>query len=107
MMIRKGFLTMFFAVLFTIAIGTIVPDDLYASAKEVTIMVDGLACPFCAYGVEKKLKQLDGVEKIKILLNEGKITLTIKDGVFISKEEIERAVNEGGFTPRQIEIGEK
>jgi len=35
-------MTIFFAVLFTIAIGIIVHDNLYANAKEVTIRVDGL-----------------------------------------------------------------
>ena len=80
------------------------PATLYAGSKEVNIRVDGLACPFCAYGLEKKLKKLEGVEKIKIFINEGKITLALKDGVSISKEEIEKAVDEGGFTPREIEI---
>ena len=26
---------------------------------DVIVYVDGLACPFCAYGIEKKLNDLD------------------------------------------------
>ena len=33
---------------------------------KITIEVDGLACPFCAYGLEKNLKEIDGVENIEI-----------------------------------------
>ncbi len=104
MIIKKGFVTLFLAGLLTFVLGTAAPNDLFAGSKEVTIKVDGLACPFCAYGLEKKLKRLEGMEKIKIFINEGKVTLAFKDGVSISKEEIERAVDEGGFTPREIVI---
>ncbi len=104
MMIRKSLLITSLVLLFTIATGIAVPHDLYAGAKEVTIRVDGLACPFCAYGLEKKLKKLDGAEEVNIFLNEGKATLVFKDGVSVDREEIERIVKEAGFTPKEIEI---
>ncbi len=69
--------------------------------------VDGLACPFCAYGLEKKLKKLEGLKDIKILINEGKVTLSFKEGASINREDIEKAVEEGGFTPRSIDIRER
>jgi len=37
-----------------------------AQIRAVTVSVDGMACPFCAYGVEKKLKRVVGVESITI-----------------------------------------
>ncbi len=35
------------------------------------IEVRGLACPFCAYGMEKALKEVSGVEKVDIVLKKG------------------------------------
>ncbi|MFV2008131.1 MAG: heavy-metal-associated domain-containing protein, partial [Longimicrobiales bacterium] len=40
---------------------------------EITIL--GMSCPFCAYGVEKKLKKLDGVADLEIVLETGLATL--------------------------------
>ena len=27
--------------------------------------IDGLACPFCAYGIEKQIQKLEGVEQVE------------------------------------------
>ncbi len=37
-----------------------------ALAGEVHVQVNGLACPFCAYGLEKKLKPLAGVAGVQV-----------------------------------------
>ena len=34
-----------------------------AAVNEVTVRIDGLACPFCTYNIEKRVKTLDGVER--------------------------------------------
>ncbi len=106
-MMKKIFVTIFLAGLFVFVPGMPAPKDVFASAQEVSIRVDGLACPFCAYGLEKKLKKLKGMENLKISINEGKVTLNIKDGFSVSKEDIEKVVEEAGFTPRSIDIKEK
>ncbi|NIR52515.1 copper ion binding protein [candidate division KSB1 bacterium] len=72
--------------------------------QKVTLRVDGLACPFCAYGMEKKLKRLEGVEKLDIKINEGLVLLYFKDRVEIDKELIAKKVKEAGFTSREITI---
>lgn len=83
---------------------------LFAQSKQVNVKVDGLACPFCAYGLEKKLKQIDGVENLKIDVKKGMITFTIAKGKTVSEEKIKKTVKDAGFTPREItytEIPEK
>ena len=72
--------------------------------QKVTVRVDGLACPFCAYGLEKKLKKIEGVEKLEIKINEGLVTLYYKQGTKIDKEQITKKVKEAGFTPRELQI---
>ncbi len=72
--------------------------------QKVTVRVDGLACPFCAYGLEKKLKKIENVEKLEIKINEGVVTLYFKEGAKIDKEQIAKKVKEAGFTPRELQI---
>jgi len=76
---------------------------LQAKAQEkLVVRVDGLSCAYCAYSLEKKLQELDGVEKIDINLKEGTATLTLKEGVSIKDEVIEKTVKDSGFTPRSV-----
>ncbi len=68
----------------------------------VDIRVDGLACPFCAYGLEKKLKDIKGVGDIKINVDKGVAMLENKQGESIELERIESTVEDAGFTPREL-----
>ena len=68
----------------------------------VAIEVDGLACPFCAYGLEKNLKQIEGVESIAINIDEGSVLLGIADGIQISESVVIEKIKAAGFTPGTI-----
>ena len=74
---------------------------------DVTIAVDGLACPFCAYGLEKKLKKLDGVEALTVDMEEGQVQMKLKEGVTVTEEQIYEAVTDAGFTVTEITYPEK
>ncbi len=78
-----------------------------AQTNEIKVRVDGLSCPFCAYGLEKKLNELEGVENININLEEGLVTLQVKDSVKISEEDIETKIEDAGFTPGEIVYSKK
>ncbi len=43
---------------------------------EVSVQVDGLSCPFCAYGLEKKLRKVENVARIEIRVDEGRAVVT-------------------------------
>ena len=75
---------------------------LQAQIEQVTLRVDGLACPFCAYGLEKKLKKLEGVRAWHILLNEGKAVLTWRPEKPLDYAALVRAVKKAGFTLRTV-----
>lgn len=70
--------------------------------------VDGLACPYCAYGIEKKLKQIQGVdaESIDIDLKSGVVRVTTADGVQLTEERMKRLFNDAGFTFRGMEVSQ-
>lgn len=76
-------------------------------AKETIVLeVKGLSCPFCAFGLEKKLRQLPGAEKVTIKVNEGKAEIDVAEGKKIAKDQVEQAVKEAGFTPGSVKIYE-
>ncbi len=78
-----------------------------AHAGIYKLYVDGLACPFCAYGVEKKVGGLDGVEKVDIDIDEGLVAVTLADGATLDEAAASRAVDEAGFTLRKFEAPKK
>ncbi len=45
------------------------------------LQVDGLACPFCAYGIEKQLSSVDGVQSVDVDIKAGVVIVTMADGV--------------------------
>lgn len=74
----------------------------FAAGPSYRLKVDGLACPFCAYGIEKKLGALDGVEGVKTNLEEGTVTVTMKDGATLDEATAKRAVKDAGFTLKEF-----
>lgn len=82
-------------------------STLLAEKKQVTVRVDGLSCPFCAFGLEKKLKSIEGVENLEIKINDGLAILTFKDGATIDEKLIVKKVKEAGFTPGEIKMDAK
>jgi copper chaperone CopZ len=75
------------------------PDN---APRQIQITVLGMSCPFCAYGVEKKLKNLDGVEDLEVVLETGIATITLEDGADVSNEELQKQVKEAGFEAAKI-----
>ncbi len=73
-----------------------------AADTRYRIRVDGLACPYCAYGIEKKLKQIDGVEKIEVDLDQGLVMVYTTGGVELTEEQMTRLFSDAGFTYRSM-----
>ena len=74
-----------------------------AAVDHYDVQVDGLACPFCAYGLEKKLKNLPGVANVQIELNTGWASFDVLSGVLLPGP-VQGAVRDAGFTPRDIKV---
>lgn len=72
----------------------------WAAGTQYVMRVDGLACPYCAYGVEKKLKQIDGVEHIDVDLNKGVVTVDVAEGVQLTEPQMQQLFKDAGFTYR-------
>lgn len=64
------------------------------------LQVDGLACPFCAYGIEKSLSRIPGVATVKIDIKSGIVVVTMRRGARLSEAAANQAVRDAGFTLR-------
>jgi copper chaperone CopZ len=83
-----------------IALVLMLPVTAYAAKTQYKLEVDGLACPFCAYGIEKKLNSTKGLENIDIDINAGTVTVTMAKGATMSRAQASRIVKDAGFSLR-------
>ena len=80
------------------------PASVPAQVTGVTVRVDGLSCPFCAYSLEKKLKEVDGVENLVIHVDEGVAIFEPAEGQGADFDVLSEVVKKAGFTPRGIHV---
>lgn len=75
-------------------------DGASAAGTQYELRVDGLACPYCAYGIEKKLRRTQGVQQIDIDIDRGVVQVGMAEGKTLSKPQMEQLVKDAGFTLR-------
>lgn len=76
----------------------------FAQVDSYTVGVDGMACPFCAYGIEKKLKALDGVDSLDIHIKKGTVDVHLGDGKTVTPDQLRTAIKEAGFEIRDLHL---
>ncbi len=70
--------------------------------REIQLTILGMSCPFCAYGVQQKLKKLDGVAELEVVLETGIATLKLEDDADLSNDLLKKTVIEAGFEVAKI-----
>lgn len=75
-----------------------------AQIEQATMQVDGMTCPFCIYGIEKKLKSVDEVKDAEANLRSATVDITFKENAVISIKRLDKAVDDSGFTPGELRI---
>ncbi len=95
----SGPIRVLFAVvaIFAVTPGTASAD---ADSAAYVLQADGLACPFCAYGIEKQLGRIDGVEAVSTDIESGTVSVTMSPGARLTEEQAKEAVDRAGFTMR-------
>lgn len=71
--------------------------------KKAVITVQGMQCPFCAYGIKKHLAKLPGAKKVEVELAKNEAIVTFARDATVDDAQIERAVRKAGFTLGKIE----
>ena len=74
----------------------------FGSGTRYQIRVDGLACPFCAYGIEKKFVKTEGVERVDIDMIKGLVIVTTSDGKTFTAEKLKEIIDDTGFTMKSM-----
>lgn len=79
------------------------PQAQATATKQAVVTVQGMQCPFCAYGIKKHLTKLPGARKVEVELAKNQATVTFARDAAVGDEQIERAVRKAGFTAGKIE----
>ncbi|MDT8385737.1 MAG: heavy-metal-associated domain-containing protein [Gammaproteobacteria bacterium] len=74
----------------------------FAAGTQYDLRVDGLACPFCAYGIEKKFTKTPGVESVDIDLKNGLVIVKTAEGKTFTQDELKTLINDTGFTLKGV-----
>jgi len=77
-------------------------QSVFAAGTHYEMRVDGLACPFCAYGVEKKLKAIEGTNKIEVDLDKGLVKVNVDEGKELTEAQMKKLFHDSGFTYRSM-----
>lgn len=68
------------------------------------VQVDGLGCPFCAYGLEKKFKEFKGIKKVAIDIETGDFSFMYPSEKALTMESVITQVEKAGYTPNEAKI---
>ncbi|MDE2154283.1 MAG: heavy-metal-associated domain-containing protein [Xanthomonadaceae bacterium] len=71
-------------------------------ADAYVVRVDGLACPFCAYGIEKQFSHMPGVTSTDVNLASGVVVVHVKPGTRFDQARIDKTVQQAGFRLKAI-----
>lgn len=83
---------------------SILPAPGQAEVTRAVVAVEGMSCPFCAFGVEKRLKDVPGVAKVTVDMAGGTAALVAGEGKSLDLGRINPAVKAAGFTPGALKI---
>jgi copper chaperone len=59
-----------------------------------TYVVEGMTCDHCRMSVEEELGEVDGIERVDVRLDDGRVRIT---GVGYSDDDVRAAVAEAGY----------
>jgi len=68
------------------------------------VEVDGLGCPFCAYGLEKKIKEFKKIKDIKIDMETGDFSFTSPTENALTLVDVEAKIDKAGYTPIALKV---
>lgn len=81
-----------------------------AGVERVIVDVDGIACPFCAYNIEKRMKTLNGIDadaEFTVSVERGFAALGWMPTVRFEPDAVREQIRRAGFTPTTIRITAK
>ena len=92
------------AILIVMAVAVAAPARASAQIDEVRIVVNGLTCNLCAAGLERSLRKLDVVSKVRVTLDDETALVTLKPGARFDADRFRAAVTDAGQDTRHVEL---
>ena len=77
-------------------------DEVLTGAT-VRLKVNGMVCPFCAYGLEKRLQEITSIDAVLIRISDGLVQIRTKENQELTDEVLTDAVKKSGFSLIEIE----
>lgn len=90
----------------TLVIGmmTVFGANAQKAMDKFMVQVDGLGCPFCAYGLEKKFKEFKGIKNVKIDIETGDFSFAYPAEKELTLVAVQEQVEKAGYTPITAKI---
>lgn len=64
--------------------------------EQLTLKVEGMSCGHCVNSIESSVKEINGVEQVKVQLAEGTVEVTI-DSSAITLKDIVAVIEDQGY----------
>ena len=74
-----------------------------STSIQVKMAVDGMVCSACQSNVKKTIKSFDGVTDVEVSL-EKKFAFFTYDTSKVKPEDIQKAINDKGFTAGKVQL---
>lgn len=93
-------------IVLTLVIGlmTVFNGSAQKAMDKFMVQVDGLGCPFCAYGLEKKFKEFKGIKNVKIDIETGDFSFKYPAEKALTMNAVIQQVDKAGYTPISSKI---
>jgi len=75
-----------------------------AGQQTAVMTVHGLSCPLCSNNLDGQLRRIPGVANAAIDLKTGAVTVTFTDGHRVTRADLGKAVEDAGFTLKDIRL---
>lgn len=75
----------------------VMTHSLAAEDSGIILSVPGIPGPYCAYGVEKRLLELDGIVRVELRWKDETIRAVIVEGKAVTADQVRMAVKKADY----------
>jgi copper chaperone CopZ len=79
-------------------------SDVVIDPPSVVLTVQGMSCPLCANNIDRSLLKIPGITSAKIDLGAGTVLVTLAPGSRVRQADLQRAIDDAGYTLQSIEV---
>lgn len=73
-----------------------------SNATRIDVQLRGMDCAICFQGLEQKLRDLPGADKVVIDLERGRLSLQLRAGSSLTDDTLRQLLLDSGFVVEQI-----